>query len=76
MKKILVIEDHFPMRENLVLMLEMEGFSVLSAADGLTGIEEAKRRLPDVILCDVMMPGLDGYGVLAACQNLIEMSPL
>jgi DNA-binding NarL/FixJ family response regulator len=68
MKKILVIEDHLPMRENLVLMLEMEGFSVLSAEDGLSGIEMARGRGPDIILCDVMMPGLDGYGVLAALR--------
>src|SRR5436190_1518774 len=69
MKKILIIEDHPPMRENLVLMLEMEGFKPLSAADGRTGVEIALSELPDLILCDVMMPDLDGYGVLQALRE-------
>src|SRR5215471_17053305 len=64
MKKILVIEDETETRENLVLMLEMEGFKPFSAPDGHAGIEVAKRELPDVILCDVSMPEMDGYGVL------------
>ena len=56
------------MRENLVLMLEMEGFSVFCAEDGHRGIELARSRAPDLILCDVMMPGLDGHGVLRALR--------
>jgi DNA-binding NarL/FixJ family response regulator len=52
------------MRENLVLMLEMEGFSVMSAENGKRGLEVARKQGPDLILCDVMMPELDGYGVL------------
>lgn len=68
MKKILLIEDHPPMRENLVLMLEMEGFTVLCAAHGRRGLELARSVSPDLILCDVMMPELDGYGVLQALR--------
>ena len=68
MKEILVIEDHAHMRENLVLMLKMEGFSVLAAEDGERGIEIARNRASDLILCDVMMPGLDGYAILAALR--------
>lgn len=64
MKKILIIEDEAETRDNLVLMLEMEGFKPLSAPNGHVGVEIAKRELPDVILCDVSMPKLDGYGVL------------
>ena len=64
MPKILVIEDEAEARDNLVLMLEMEGFKPLSAPNGHAGVEVAKRELPDVILCDVSMPKLDGYGVL------------
>jgi len=64
MKKILVIEDEAETRENLVLMLGMEGFQPLSAPNGAAGVTLAKRELPDVILCDVSMPKLDGYGVL------------
>jgi len=64
MKKILVIEDEAETLENLVLMLEMEGFKPFSAPNGRVGVTVAKRELPDVILCDVSMPELDGYGVL------------
>lgn len=64
MKKILVIEDEPETLENLVLMLEMEGFKPIPAPNGRIGVATAKRELPDVILCDVSMPELDGYGVL------------
>lgn len=68
MKKILVIEDEAETRNNLVLMLEMEGFKPIAAPNGQTGVEVAKKELPDVILCDVSMPKLDGYGVLEALR--------
>src|SRR5215813_7054916 len=68
MKKILVIEDEVETLENLVLMLEMEGFKPLSASNGQKGVEIAKRELPDVILCDVSMPEMDGYGVLESLR--------
>ena len=68
MNQILIIEDNDHMRENLALMLEMEGFAVVCAPDGRRGVELARSRAPDVILCDVMMPGLDGYGVLQALR--------
>lgn len=68
MKKILVIEDEAETRNNLVLMLEMEGFKPFAAPNGRQGVELAKRELPDVILCDVSMPELDGYGVLEALR--------
>ena len=67
-KKILVIEDEAETLENLVLMLEMEGFTAFSAPNGLLGIQTAKRELPDVIVCDVSMPEVDGYGVLEALR--------
>lgn len=68
MKKILVIEDEPATLENLVLMLEMEGFKPCSAPNGRVGVEVARRELPDVILCDVSMPELDGYGVLESLR--------
>jgi DNA-binding NarL/FixJ family response regulator len=68
MKTILIIEDDPDTRENLVLMLEMEGFTPLSAANGREGVALAKRKSPDVILCDVSMPELDGHGVLEALR--------
>lgn len=72
MKKILVIEDETETRDNLVLMLEMEGFKPLSAPNGQAGVELAKKEIPDVILCDVSMPKMDGYGVLEALRANAE----
>jgi DNA-binding NarL/FixJ family response regulator len=66
---ILVIEDEPRTRANLVTILEMEGYRVLVAADGRSGLEQARQHRPDVILCDVMMPELDGYGVLQALRE-------
>lgn len=64
MKKILVIEDDSQTRENLAIILEMEGFDVVQGADGVDGLELARKEAPDLILCDVMMPRMDGHGVL------------
>jgi DNA-binding NarL/FixJ family response regulator len=69
MKKILIIEDEPQMRKNMLLVLKKEGFEAHGAADGEEGVTLAKRLLPDLILCDVMMPGLDGYGVLTALRE-------
>lgn len=65
MTKILVIEDEPQMRRNMATVLKMEGFEAFAAENGRIGVEAAKRELPALILCDVMMPELDGYGVLA-----------
>lgn len=69
MKKILVIEDEPQMRRNLVTILRLEKFHPLAAEDGQAGLEVVKREKPDLILCDVMMPRLDGYGVLRELHN-------
>lgn len=68
MKKILIIEDQAPMRRNIALMLEMEGFEVVTAENGKDGVEKARATRPDLIICDVMMPELDGYGVVQALR--------
>lgn len=64
MKTILIIEDQPDMRENLATMLELENYAVLTANDGIQGLATAREEKPDLILCDVMMPKLDGYGML------------
>lgn len=64
MKKILVIEDNEEVRENLEEILELSGYEVVTAEDGKVGVEKALTTAPDLILCDVMMPHLDGFGVL------------
>jgi DNA-binding NarL/FixJ family response regulator len=68
-QKILVIEDHPRMRDNIVLLLQLAEYEVVSTADGRQGIELAGTEKPDLILCDVMMPGMDGYGVLRALRE-------
>jgi len=63
-KKILIIEDNNDIRENVVEILELAGYNVFEANNGRTGVDLAVKNIPDVILCDIMMPELDGYGVL------------
>lgn len=65
MKKILIIEDNDDIRENLAEILELAGYDAYTAENGKIGIEKAEQIIPDLILCDVMMPVLDGYGVLS-----------
>ncbi len=64
MKKILLIEDNRDVRETTADILALAGYEVLTAESGKEGIQEALSSLPDLIICDIMMPGLDGYGVL------------
>ncbi len=63
MKTILVIEDNTDIRENTQELLELEGYRILTADNGKTGLMSAKENLPDLILCDIMMPELNGYDV-------------
>lgn len=70
-KKILVIEDNSEVRENLEEILELYGYDVETAEDGKVGVDKALSTDPDLILCDVMMPRLDGFGVL----NIIAKKP-
>ena len=69
MKRILVIEDEPEMRRNISALLRYHEYQPLEAENGRTGVELARREKPDLILCDVMMPELDGYGVLQALQQ-------
>ena len=69
MSKILVIEDEQYIRENIVEMLEVENYTVLAAENGKIGVDLAQKNVPDLILCDVMMPELDGYYVLSELRS-------
>jgi DNA-binding response OmpR family regulator len=68
MRKILVIEDEPQMRRNILTVLGMENFEALGAENGRVGLEMVRTQHPELILCDVMMPELDGYGVLKALR--------
>ncbi|MEH2321290.1 EAL domain-containing response regulator [Nostoc sp.] len=69
MPKILIIEDEEAVRENILDLLEAEGFETLAAANGRIGLHLAISEAPDLILCDLMMPEMDGYGVLRALRE-------
>ncbi len=69
MRKILIIEDDAAVRSLTLKILETEGFECLVAENGVTGIKLAKQYAPDLIICDIVMPETDGYGVLKALQQ-------
>lgn len=76
MKKILVIEDDANIRESLVELLEMKSFELISADNGTDGLKLAQEKIPDLILCDVMMPGLNGYEVVEAIRKDSRLAKL
>jgi DNA-binding response OmpR family regulator len=76
MKRILIIEDELEMLRNLTTILRLEKFRPLPAENGRVGVDLAKKQKPDLILCDVMMPGLDGYGVIAALRADAETASI
>jgi len=65
MTTILLIEDNASLRRNIAQILTIEGYQVLCAADGATGLQMLRESKPALILCDIMMPGMDGYEILA-----------
>lgn len=69
MKTILLIEDDTALRENTAELLELSGYKVSTAPNGKIGIEKAKQDPPNIIICDIMMPEVDGYGVLDAMTS-------
>src|ERR1022692_2956003 len=71
MKNILVIDDNTDIRENTAEILGLAGYKVFTAENGKKGVEIAISEKPDVIICDIMMPELDGYGVL----HLVRKNP-
>ena len=75
-KKVLIIEDNNDIRENIVEILELAGYTVFAADNGKAGVDLALKNLPDIILCDIMMPELDGYGVLYMLNKSPEMAAI
>lgn len=69
MKKILLIEDDVTVRENTAELLELSDYEVVTASNGKAGIEKAKAEHPNIIVCDIMMPEIDGYGVLESLSK-------
>lgn len=69
MASILIIDDELPIRSNLAQLLRLEGHQVAEAGDGVSGLQAARDGRPDLIICDILMPGVDGYGVLAELRG-------
>jgi DNA-binding NarL/FixJ family response regulator len=76
MTLILVIEDEQSLREEIVTRLTFDGFDVLEASDGETGVQIAVERMPDLIVCDVTMPGMSGYEVLSELRSVTQTSAI
>jgi len=67
--RILVVDDEAGMRDLLRILLEKEGYEVLTAGDGATGLALAMNRAPSLVISDIKMPGLDGVGLLAGLRE-------
>jgi DNA-binding response OmpR family regulator len=76
MQRLLIIEDELPMRTALADVLTAEGYRVLTASDGESGLQRALAEKPDLILLDIMMPKLDGYAVCAELRRLGHAVPI
>ncbi|GGG12677.1 response regulator [Pontibacter amylolyticus] len=76
MKKILLIEDNQEIRENTAEILTLANYQVLEAPNGRLGVDLAKKEHPDLIICDIMMPQLDGYGVLHMLSKYPETASI
>jgi Response regulators consisting of a CheY-like receiver domain and a winged-helix DNA-binding domain len=76
MKTVLIIEDNQEIRENTSEILELRGLKVITSDNGNAGIAMAINRRPDIILCDIMMPGLDGYEVIKQLKGNPITAPI
>jgi CheY-like chemotaxis protein/CRP-like cAMP-binding protein len=72
MKKVLLIEDDTVLRENTAELLELSNYKVTTAPNGEIGVNKAKQLIPDIIICDIMMPVLDGYSVLETLSKHVD----
>jgi DNA-binding response OmpR family regulator len=76
MKKILVIEDEADLRNNVARILKAEGYEVIAADNGTAGVEAAVAQMPNLIVCDITMPEMDGFGVLFSLRENVTTSKI
>lgn len=76
MKKVLVIEDDAHLRSDLIEILGFEGYATLGAENGHEGLLLAQEHRPDLIICDITMPLLDGFGVIAALREDLQTADI
>ena len=66
---ILLVDDHLPLLRNMAFLLEVAGFDVISAVDGAEALDVLEEQVPDLVISDVRMPRVDGYGLLKTIRN-------
>ena len=76
MKKILVIEDEADLRANVARFLKAEGYEVIAVPNGAVGVETALAQMPDLIVCDITMPEMDGFGVLFSLRENVTTAQI
>lgn|SRR5690349_17885829 len=76
MATLLVIEDEAPLRANIARILSAEGYEVITAIDGNEGMQRVRENRPDLVICDILMPRLDGFGVLATLRSRPETAAI
>src|SRR5258705_2042725 len=76
MATLLVIEDEAPLRANIARILSAEGYEVITAVDGNEGMQRVREERPDLVICDILMPRVDGFGVLAALRSRPETATI
>ena len=76
MATLLVIEDEAPLRANIARILSAEGYEVITAVDGNEGMQRVREKRPDLVICDILMPRLDGFGVLATLRSRPETAAI
>jgi DNA-binding response OmpR family regulator len=71
-KKVLIIDDNLTLVQTLGMILEIKGFDISTANDGITGLNKIKAELPDIVICDLMMPGMDGMQVCINAKSDLQ----
>ena len=74
--KVLIVDDFAPLRRNLAFLLYVAGFEVITADNGAFALAELRAELPDIVICDVQMPGMDGFALLAEIRSCPQWSHL
>ncbi|HML21447.1 MAG TPA: response regulator [Aggregatilinea sp.] len=69
MARIIVIEDEEPLRESILTLLSFEGYEASGAADGYSGLAQIRQQIPDAIICDLMLPGIDGFEIVKTIHS-------
>ncbi|MGQ9889287.1 MAG: response regulator [Aggregatilineales bacterium] len=76
LRKVLIVEDFAPLQRNLAFLLYVSGFEVITADNGAFALNELRAELPDLVICDAQMPGMDGFALLAEIRSCPQWAHL